>query len=146
MRVRHYSNSGLRRFIVRPETWLLLGRAQSNASYGKIFSEVCSQKVENDGLSFVSDKIRVETIRDDEAYEDLRLLLEARLANARIPLQIDIGFGDPVVPAPEEVEYPTLLNFPSPKLHAYPRENVIAEMHGRVHKRVIRPNHRVENC
>jgi predicted nucleotidyltransferase component of viral defense system len=42
-------------------------------------------------------------------------------------MQIDIGFGDVVVPGPTRVEYPTLLDFPAPVLQAYPRETVIAE-------------------
>ena len=42
-------------------------------------------------------------------------------------LQIDIGFGDVITPAPIEVEYPTMLAFPAPKLRAYPRETVVAE-------------------
>jgi hypothetical protein len=49
------------------------------------------------------------------------------LAKARVPMQIDIGFGDVVVPGPTKIEYPTLLNFPAPVLQAYPRETVIAE-------------------
>lgn len=105
----------------------LLGRGMPNLSYQKIFSEVCSQDVEDDGLSFRSESIRVERIRDEEAYEGVRVLLEARLGNVRIPLQIDVGFGDAVVPAPEELEFPTLLKFPAPRLKAYPKESVVAE-------------------
>src|SRR5207302_6507063 len=97
----------------------LLGRGISNVSYRKIFSEVCSQKVEDDGLTFLPDTIRVERIRDDEAYEGVRVRLEARLGNVRVPLQIDVGLGDTIVPSSEELEYPTLLRFPAPKLHAY---------------------------
>src|SRR5215467_9562785 len=96
-------------------------------SYQKIFSDVCSQDVEEDGLSFLSDTIRIERIRDEEAYEGVRVLLEARLGNVRIPLQIDVGFGDVIVPAPEELEFPTLLKFPAPNLTAYPKESVVAE-------------------
>jgi len=66
----------------------LLGRGVSNTSYRKIFSEVCSQKVEDDGLTFLLDTIRVERIRGDEAYERVRVRLEARLAKVRIALQI----------------------------------------------------------
>ena len=55
------------------------------------------------------------------------MLLEARLANARIPLQIDVGFGDVITPAPVDVEYPTLLAFPAAKMRAYPKETVVAE-------------------
>ena len=99
----------------------------SNAAYQKVLSEVCSQDVEDDGLFFPSETIRVERIRDEEAYEGVRVQMEARLGNVRIPLQIDVGFGDVVVPAPEELEFPTLLRTPSPKLKAYPKESVIAE-------------------
>jgi hypothetical protein len=105
----------------------LLGKETPNLSYQKIFSDVCSQDVEDDGLSFLSEMIRVERIRDEEAYEGVRVLLEARLGNVRIPLQIDVGFGDAIVPAPEELEFPTLLRFPAPKLKAYPKQSVVAE-------------------
>jgi len=50
------------------------------------------------------------------------VLLEARLGNVRVPLQIDVGFGDTIFPPPEELEYPTLLKFPAPKLQAYLRK------------------------
>ena len=46
---------------------------------------------------------------------------------AKIPIQVDIGFGDAVVPEPEPLDYPTLLDFPAPRLLAYPRETVVAE-------------------
>ena len=105
----------------------LLGKGMSNLSYQKIFSDVCSQDVENDGLSFLSETIRAERIRDEEAYEGVRVLLEARLGNVRIALQIDVGFGDAIVPAPEELEFPTLLKSPAPKLKAYSKESVVAE-------------------
>ena len=49
------------------------------------------------------------------------------MENARIPIQIDIGFGDVVTPAAIEVTYPVLLDFPAPVLPAYPRESVVAE-------------------
>lgn len=42
-------------------------------------------------------------------------------------MQVDIGFGDVIVPGSIELEYPTLLDFPAPVLQAYPRETVIAE-------------------
>jgi hypothetical protein len=83
--------------------------------------------VEDDGLMFLPDTIRVERIRDDEAYEGVRVRVEARLDDVRVPLQIDVGLGDAIVPASEELEYPTLLKFPAPKLHAYSKESVVAE-------------------
>jgi hypothetical protein len=50
-------------------------------------------------------------------------------------LQIDIGFGDSIIPAPLNIDYPTLLDLPSPKLRAYSKETVIAEkFHAMVHR------------
>jgi predicted nucleotidyltransferase component of viral defense system len=105
----------------------LLGRGPSNINFRKVFSEVCSQNVEDDGLTFLPNTIRVERIRDEETYEGVRVRVEARLGDVRIPLQIDVGLGDTIVPASEELEYPTLLKFPAAKLHAYSKESVVAE-------------------
>jgi hypothetical protein len=76
---------------------------------------------------FLADTIRADRIRDDEVYGGVRVLLEVRLGNVRVPLQIDVGLGDAIVPGPEELEYPTLLKFPAPKLQAYSKESVVAE-------------------
>ena len=84
-------------------------------------------KVEDDGLMFLADTIRADRIRDDEVYGGVRVLLEVRLGNVRVPLQIDVGPGDAIVPGPEELEYPTLLKLPAPKLQAYSKESVVAE-------------------
>ncbi len=51
----------------------------------------------------------MERIRDGEAHEGARVLVEARPGNARVPLQIDVGLGDAIAQAPEELEFPTLL-------------------------------------
>src|SRR5215468_7091269 len=57
----------------------------------------------------------------------VRVTFMGYLENTRIPMQIDIGFGDVITPAPVEAVFPTLLDFPAPKLLAYPKESVIAE-------------------
>jgi hypothetical protein len=103
--------------VYRPTRDLdLLGQAEGQAKgYCKIFAELCAEKVEDDGVTFLAETIRVEKIRDEEEYEGVRVLLDARLAEARVPLQIDVGFGDVITPAPMEVEYPTLLEFPAAK-------------------------------
>ena len=66
-------------------------------------------------------------IREEAAYPGMRITLEARLENARISVQVDIGFGDVVTPNPVEVEFPVLLDFPAPHLRAYPIYTVVAE-------------------
>lgn len=65
--------------------------------------------------------------KEDDQYQGIRLRIEARLGNIRIPLQIDVGFGDAVTPGPQAATYPTLLDFPAPQMHVYPRETVVAE-------------------
>lgn len=92
-----------------------------------VFQEVCSAAVENDGLIFLTDGIQAAPIKEDDIYQGIRLKIEARLENARIALQVDIGFGDAITPGPESVTFPVLLDFPAPLLQAYPRETVVAE-------------------
>jgi predicted nucleotidyltransferase component of viral defense system len=93
-----------------------------------IFSEVCSLTVDDDdGLVFSPTTIQAEQIKEDAEYQGIRLRIECRLGNARLALQIDIGFGDAVTPEALSTIYPTLLEFPAPQLRAYPRETVVAE-------------------
>ena len=80
-----------------------------------------------DGIKFNREAIEVSRIKEDADYEGVRVQFHATLAKARIPMQLDIGFGDVITPGPTEIEYPTLLNFPPPVLRAYPRETVVAE-------------------
>jgi hypothetical protein len=42
-------------------------------------------------------------------------------------VQIDIGFGDVIVPNPGTVSYPAILDFPAPELKGYTMESTIAE-------------------
>lgn len=51
----------------------------------------------------------------------------ASISGARINLTIDIGFGDALEPGAEMLDYPSMLDFPAPRLRAYARETVIAE-------------------
>jgi predicted nucleotidyltransferase component of viral defense system len=93
----------------------------------QIFRDVCTLTVEDDGLVFLSETIRVRQIREDNVYGGVRVTFEARLGKIRIPLQVDIGFGDAVTPKAQQEEFPTLLDFPAPILLTYPRETSIAE-------------------
>ncbi len=89
--------------------------------------EVCAIPAEEDGLAFDPASVRGSVIREDQEYEGVRLVLTASLDDARIPLQLDVAFGDAVVPAPREEAFPTLLDLPPPTLRVYPREAVAAE-------------------
>ena len=92
-----------------------------------IFGDIFQTEVESDGMEFKAESIQITEIREDLEYPGQRVRLEGRLGNARINLQIDIGFGDSIVPKPVEIVYPTLLDMPAPRIRAYPPETVIAE-------------------
>ena len=91
------------------------------------FQELCRVDVEPDGLDFLDESVRAERIRDGQAYGGVRVRLVADLGGARIAVQVDIGFGDAVTPGVVEAEFPTLLDFPAPRLRTYPQETVVAE-------------------
>ena len=82
---------------------------------------------ELDGLVFDPDSLRAERIAEDADYEGIRVRFSGSLDNARVPMQIDIGFGDVVHPDAIDTELPTILGFPAPRLLGYSRESAIAE-------------------
>ncbi len=92
-----------------------------------IIADVCQLNAEPDGLEFDAASIEVQRIKEDAEYEGVRLRFNATLARARIRMQVDIGFGDVIVPEPTEVEYPAMLEFPPPVPRGYPKETVVAE-------------------
>ena len=81
----------------------------------------------DDGVIFDPASVTAAVIREGRAYEGVRVLLIARIESARINLQIDVGFGDAVVPRPKKVRLPVLLDFPAPEMRAYVPETVVAE-------------------
>ena len=106
----------------------LLGFGPSDAAAVETaFRDICAVMVQDDGLRFLAGTLHVSPIRGEARYSGLRVQLEARLANIRIPVQVDIGFGDAVTPAPETVTFPGLLDFTAPVLRAYPIYTVVAE-------------------
>jgi len=105
----------------------LLGSGASDPDHIKsVFKEICGMAYE-DGIVFDGNSVSVAEIAEDKAYSGLRVTLRAELAGAEIPVQIDVGFGDVVVPGAEKVRYPPLLEFPAPELDACPVYTVIAE-------------------
>ena len=105
----------------------LHGRGKNDmAAVLAVIGELCSMDGQ-DGVLFDARTLRAEAIQAEEEYEGVRVRLEAMLAGARIPVQIDIGFGDVVVPAATIETFPVLLAHPAPRILVYPKEVVIAE-------------------
>ena len=92
-----------------------------------IAREVCLQEVEPDGLIFEPDSVGGERIVEDADYGGVRVRFRGTLGTARVTMQLDIGFGDVVVPEPEMADYPTILDLPVPRLRGYSRESAVAE-------------------
>jgi len=106
----------------------LLGFGDESAeSLEAVFRAVCMAEVEPDGMVYDPDSIRMEEIREGQEYHGKRVKVTGRLEQARISIQIDIGFGDAVTPEVEEIEFPALLDLPPPRFRAYPRETVVSE-------------------
>ena len=78
----------------------------------RVFRDICSQSVTDDGLRFIPESVRAETIREEQEYGGVRIHLFSLLERARIPLQVDIGFGNPPFPEARTVVWPGLLDFP----------------------------------
>jgi hypothetical protein len=66
-------------------------------------------------------------IREEAVYDGIRVTFIARVGSAKVPVQVDVGFGDSTNPRPELVEIPPLLDIPSTKMMGYRRELVVAE-------------------
>lgn len=106
----------------------LLGRIDNSIeTLVEVTREICRQEVEPDGIVFDAATIKAERIAEDADYEGIRIRFRGSLDTARFIIQLDIGFGDIVIPSPELTNYPTLLDLPAPRLRGYSRESTIAE-------------------
>ena len=92
-----------------------------------VTKDICAQKVEPDGITFDLTSIRGEPITEDADYEGVRVRFHGSLGTAHFTVQLDIGFGDVVIPTPASLEYPTILDLPAPRIRGYSKESTIAE-------------------
>jgi len=93
----------------------------------KVIREICEIQVKEDGIEFDPNSIKIENIQKGKDYVGLRLKFTGKLDTAVIPIQIDFGFGDKVIPVPKLCKYPTILDMPSPEIKGYPVESMISE-------------------
>ena len=106
----------------------LLGRMNNSVdAVLPVIRDFCNQEVEPDGLFFDASSIDGRVIKEDADYAGVRVVFQCFLQNARMQMQIDIGFGDVTVPDPKLTDYPVILEMPSPRLYGYNRETVVAE-------------------
>ena len=93
----------------------------------EVFRNISCIEVE-DGIVFQPDSVKAVEIRKEANYAGIRITLVGLLDSARCPVQVDVGFGDAVVPGPEDARYPIILSgMPEPQIRVYPRYTVVAE-------------------
>lgn len=90
------------------------------------FSDIMSQPAD-DGLVFDTKHLMAAAIRGEQQYGGIRLKTIAELGQTRIPIVVDVGFGDAVTTPGYTIEYPALLDMPAASVRAYPPASVVAE-------------------
>jgi hypothetical protein len=92
-----------------------------------VIRSICETAVEPDGVVIDIPSLQGRVIKEDADYEGVRVTFRASLDHAMVRMQLDLGFGDVVTPAPTLADYPTILEFSAPRLLGYSRETAIAE-------------------
>ncbi len=90
--------------------------------FEKIFSVQCDDALEYDLTS-----LTVREITEFKEYHGVNVSIMARLDRTRVPISIDVGFGDVVYPRKVKMEFPVLLDMPVPTVYAYSLYSVISE-------------------
>ena len=106
---------------------LLAKTSNSIANLQKIINEVCAIEVIPDGLKFASETLKLAEAQLEAEYHGISAAFSTHLFTAKLPMRIDFGFSDTILPHPAKVKYPTLLDFPAPELKGYTPQTSIAE-------------------
>ena len=106
----------------------LLARRISNSSkeMETVFQDIFSLNID-DALVFDKDSIVVKNITEFKEYHGLNVSIMAYLDRTKIPVSIDIGFGDVIYPDAVKMDFPIMLDMESPKVNVYSLESSVAE-------------------
>ncbi len=106
---------------------LLAKTSNSIANLQKIINEICAIEVIPDGVMFASQSLKLSEAQLEAEYHGISATFSAQLFTAKLPMRIDFGFSDTILPQPAKVKYPTLLDLPAPELKGYTPQTSIAE-------------------
>lgn len=106
---------------------LLAKTSNSIANLQKIINQICAIEVVPDGLAFASETLKLTEAQLEAEYHGISAAFSAQLFTAKLPMRIDFGFSDTILPHPAKVKYPTLLELPAPELKGYTPQTSIAE-------------------
>lgn len=102
--------------------------ARDGAAVAARVAAIAAQPDADDGVEFLTDKVKTTVIRDDALYSGVRVVMDARIATAAVKFRLDVNFGDPVTPAAQLIQLPSLRpESPSIRVLGYPVETVLAE-------------------
>lgn len=90
--------------------------------FENIFSIEC-----DDALRYDLSTLYVKDIAEFNEYHGVNVSIMAYLDKTRIPVSVDIGFGDIVYPGRVKMDFPVLLDMEAPEIYAYSIASVIAE-------------------
>ena len=90
--------------------------------FEKIFSIDC-----DDALQYDLCTLEVKNITEFKEYHGVNVSVIAYLDKTKVPISIDIGFGDVVYPSRVKMEFPVLLSMEAPEIYAYSISSVISE-------------------
>ena len=92
----------------------------------KVFKEIFSIKCD-DALRFDLNTLDVIYITEFKEYHGVKVSILGHLDKTKVPISIDIGFGDIVYPERMKMDFPVLLDMDIPKVYAYSINSVVAE-------------------
>ncbi|MDE7259657.1 MAG: nucleotidyl transferase AbiEii/AbiGii toxin family protein [Lachnospiraceae bacterium] len=92
----------------------------------KIFQYIFSIECD-DAIRFDMDTLEVINITEFKEYHGVKVSVMGYLDRTKVPLSIDIGFGDVIYPKKMKIDFPVLLDMEVPKVYTYSIYSVIAE-------------------
>lgn len=101
--------------------------SNSQESLRKMIDQVARISSEEDAVSFNTQQLILRETQTGGNYIGTSATFFAHLFTTKIPIQVDFGFNDIIVPEPLEFKYPTFLSMAAPKIMGYTLETVIAE-------------------
>ncbi|HMO10807.1 MAG TPA: nucleotidyl transferase AbiEii/AbiGii toxin family protein, partial [Actinotalea sp.] len=118
---------GRRRPTVNADTWAR-NLPRDADTVGRRVAEIAALPYPDDGVVFRLDTLTTHVIRDEALYAGVRVSMDAALATATVKLRVDVSFGDPITPAPQPVELPSLRPGTAPvRVLGYPLATILAE-------------------
>lgn len=91
-----------------------------------VFERIFSLQFD-DGLEYDLETLVTKQITKQDEYQGINISVTALLGNIKIPVSIDIGFGDIIVPGRMKIDFPVLLDFDIPHIYSYSIESTLSE-------------------